>query len=602
MALHDWFRYERNFNRYRLSLLIIILRVFVVPCLFAQAALSLSLAPRVPALLKWLLIYPLSISMYWAVLNSLQTWRNNRDAARRGLQLIPKVYGRWPGGLDLMMHFAHEFENGYGTLEFRKYFEERGVTTLNFQVMFHDVIMTIDHVHIHHILATGFNYFEKGEHGRYIMEGVFGNGIFNRDGDVWKMHRAMTRPFFSRDRISDYVTIGKHTEASLRVLLDLSHRGSAVDVQDLFARFTIDAAAEFLFGAQLNSIHARLPQPGRSKLGPKGSKADSADDFGSFVQAFDEAQVRMSKRFHTDPFWRVSELYEDALKDPMAIVRGYLEPVVQRALDEHAAAKRKGVKLDQDDCTLLQYLVANTDDKTVLRDELVNILIAGRDTTAALLTFTIYILATHPDVFRQLRQEVLAICGPDMPPTYETVRDMKYLRAVLNESLRLFPPVPINQRFCGTEPAAFPSSTPGGASLYVPAQTDIIYIPLLLHRRKDLWGPDAEEFNPERWIDQERLAKFVQNPTIFVPFNAGPRICLGQQFAYNEASFFLARLLQKFSAIELAPEAAPSGAKPPREWENKPGRQGIEKCWPKAAVILFVKGGLWVRFTPVEGA
>lgn len=81
-------------------------------------------------------------------------------------------------------------------------------------------------------------------------------------------------------------------------------------------------------------------------------------------------------------------------------------------------------------------------DKTVLRDELVNILIAGRDTvsgawlnasrgltrfqTAALLTFTVYLLAMHPEVFRHLREEVLAVCGPDMPPTYETIRDMKY--------------------------------------------------------------------------------------------------------------------------------------------------------------------------------
>lgn len=98
------------------------------------------------------------------------------------------------------------------------------------------------------------------------------------------------------------------------------------------------------------------------------------------------------------------------------------------------------------------------------------------------------------------------------------------VRAVVNEALRLFPPVPINQRMCGAEPAVFPPSKPGGPSYYVPAETDIIYIPLLLHRRKDLWGDDAEEFNPQRWLDEDRVKKFVQNPMIFVPFNAGPRI------------------------------------------------------------------------------
>lgn len=69
----------------------------------------------------------------------------------------------------------------------------------------------------------------------------------------------------------------------------------------------------------------------------------------------------MTERFHLDPFWRLKELFKDGMKEPMATVRGYLEPVVQRALDDHAAAKRKGVQLDQDECTLLQYLVANTD-------------------------------------------------------------------------------------------------------------------------------------------------------------------------------------------------------------------------------------------------
>lgn len=266
------FHYERNYNRYRLSLVVIALKVFAVPCLLAQAALSLSLAPPVSSALKWLLIFPVSIIVYWTTRNTLWTLRDKRNAARLGAQPIPKVYGGWIGGLDLMVYFARGQEDNYGTLEFRKFFEERGATTLNFQIMWHDLIMTIDDGHIKHVLSTGFSHFEKGPRGRWIMEGVFGNGIFNRDGDVWKMHRSMTRPFFSRDRISDYVTIGKHTDVALRVLSKLSSRSKAVDVQDLFARFTIDAAAEFLFGTQLNSLHAPLPEPGRSKLGPKGSQ------------------------------------------------------------------------------------------------------------------------------------------------------------------------------------------------------------------------------------------------------------------------------------------------------------------------------------------
>ncbi|EJD42063.1 cytochrome P450 monooxygenase CYP63 [Auricularia subglabra TFB-10046 SS5] len=590
---------EPDFANFRLALVLLLVRIVGLPVLFAQAAIVLS-GWTPSALVKWLVVLPLSIPSYWTVRNAIKEWLTDREAAKLGAQPIPKVRGKWPGGLDNVLEFARAYETEYGTLEFRRFFEERKATTLMFNMLWQDVIFTIDDGHIKYILSSGFSHFEKGEQGRYVMEGVFGNGIFNRDGDLWKMHRAMTRPFFSRDRISDFITIGRHTDVTLGVISKLSPH-SAIDVQDLYARFTIDAAAEFLFGTQLHSLRAPLPVAGRARMGPKGSATDG-DAFGSFVQAFDDAQVRMAERFHLHPLWMAVEFFKDSTKEPMSVVRGYLAPIVQRALDDHAAAVRKGVKLDIDECTLLQYLVANTDDKTILRDEIINILIAGRDTTAALLTFTTYLLALHPDVFRQLRHEVLAVCGPDQPPTYETIRDMKYLRAVLNEALRLFPPVPINQRKCGKGSAVFPPSSAGAPAYHVPAGTDIIYIPLLMHRRTDLWGPDAETFNPERWIDPERVKQFVSNPMIFIPFNAGPRICLGQQFAYNEASFFLARLLQKFSAVELAPEAAPKGAAPPAEWKTMGGRQAIEQCWPKDAIILFAKGGLWARFTPVATA
>jgi len=91
--------------------------------------------------------------------------------------------------------------------------------------------------------------------------------------------------------------------------------------------------------------------------------------------------------------------------------------------------------------TLLSHLVKETDDKTIITDETFNILIAGRDTTAALLTFTVYMLAMHPKVMKRLREEVFEHVGTTRLPTYDDVRSMKYLRAVLNETLRLFPPV-----------------------------------------------------------------------------------------------------------------------------------------------------------------
>ncbi|KAG8924692.1 Cytochrome P450 52A3, partial [Tulasnella sp. 417] len=109
-------------------------------------------------------------------------------------------------------------------------------------------------------------------------------------------------------------------------------------------------------------------------------------------------------------------------------------------------------------------------------------------------------------------------------------------------------------------------------------------------RRKDLWGDDADEFNPERWMDPDRARRIASDPFMFLPFNGGPRICLGQQFAYNEASFVLVRLLQKFSRITLAQdEAAPASALPPASWKEAKGRKRVEKVWPKTALTLYSK-------------
>src|ERR1700761_4045421 len=110
------------------------------------------------------------------------------------------------------------------------------------------------------------------------------------------------------------------------------------------------------------------------------------------------------------------------------------------------------------------------------------------------------------------------------------------MRAVLNETLRLFPPVPANTRAASNAPVLIPTSTTsnwGNAvdmrPYYIPSLAPISYFPMLIHKRKDLWGPDADEFDPNRWLNDGtgRLEKMVKNPLMFVPFNAGPRIVRG---------------------------------------------------------------------------
>jgi len=482
-----------------------------------------------------------------------------------------------------------------------------------------DQIITIEPDYIKRVLATEFNKFEKGRRFREATQAVLGVGVFNADDDMWKFHRTMTRPFFTRERISDFELYGRHADTAISKLKSRFNEkaGPAIDFQDLVSRFTLDSATEFLFGSCVHSLSASLP------YSPRLSMPASTHPSDFFATSFTSAQNVISQRTRIGYTWPLWEMFNlgNRVKRDMSVIKGFIGPIVEDALKEREERKRAyleemmggekaragdekvdvsvdegGVKSVPEGETLLGHLVKETDDKDVIADETINILIAGRDTTAALLTFTIYMLTQHPSVCQKLREEILEIVGPNRMPNYDDVRKMKYLRAVLNETLRLFPPVPFDVRST-REATVWPSKVPGGAPLYIPSDTPVIYSAFIMHRWKPFWGPDALEFDPDRFID-ERLGKYLTpNPFIFLPFNAGPRICLGQQFAYNESSFFLIRLLQSFSSFTLATDSQPEDSVPPAEWKTRSGRAAIEKIFMKSHLTMNVKGGLWVRMT-----
>ena len=115
--------------------------------------------------------------------------------------------------------------------------------------------------------------------------------------------------------------------------------------------------------------------------------------------------------------------------------------------------------------------------------------------------------------------------------------------------------------------------------------------------------PDAPhpalDFDPDRFLDDRAKTYLVPNPFIFLPFNAGPRICLGQQFAYNEASAIIARIVQAFKSITLDMDSNPE-AKPPVAWATAKGRKAIEKVWVKSHMTIYAKGGVWVKMEEAD--
>ncbi|KAE9397925.1 cytochrome P450 monooxygenase CYP63 [Gymnopus androsaceus JB14] len=587
-------------SNFRLRLLLDFLRILVLP-----SAVFHLVSTRLYKIHLGLLTIPAYIGFIicWSICKSLLTRAlHHTERSRLGAKEIPCIRGAWPGNIDVLLKMLRAFKTSYIGDVYLQLFEEYQCTTLNTRILWTDHIITMDQEHIKFVLATGFEHFWRGRRQKERMERFLGKGIFNRDDEMWRMHRGNTRPFFARERISDFDIFERYTARTLNTISAVQSSGQALDVQDLFSRFALDAASEFLFGKNLDTLSATLPVAGQTKMGPKGSATD--DPWGSFASAFEMAQQVITTRSRYGYFWPIFELFGDKNAPHADAVHRYLDPLVKTALEEKERMAKAGVCSPVADKNFLQHLAESTDDPIIIRDQLLSLLLASRDTTACLLTFVTYFMAIYPEVTKKLRAEVLEHCGSAGSITYEQLRNLKYMRAVINETLRLYPPVPLNVRECRPSGCTLPPSDPTFSSnmmesdirpLHMPGSTVITILPMLTQRNPELWGSDADVFDPERWMDKERIARFVSNPAMFTPFSAGPRICLGQNYAYNEASFFLVRLLQQFDTFSLAPEVQPSGSLPPHEWKQRKGRQAEERIWPSAALTLFVKGGLWAR-------
>jgi len=239
-------------------------------------------------------------------------------------------------------------------------------------------------------------------------------------------------------------------------------------------------------------------------------------------------------------------------REGVKVIHKFADDIVEDALQRYKNADlEKHGSLKKERYVFLHELLKQTQDRYTLRSELLNVLLAGRDTTAGLLSNTWHVLARRPDIWAKLRVEIDALNGNR--PEYAQIKDMKYLRWVLNESLRLMPVVPANNR-TAVRDTVLPlgGGIDGSSPVFVPKGATVTYSPWSMHRRADFYGPDALEFKPERW---ETLRPGWE----YLPFNGGPRICIGQQFALLEASYTTIRLMQRFQRIE---------ARDDREWSE----------------------------------
>ncbi len=188
---------------------------------------------------------------------------------------------------------------------------------------------------------------------------------------------------------------------------------------------------------------------------------------------------------------------------------------------------------------------------------------SSQDTTAGTLSWVFYELARQPSVVRQLRQEIGDTLGFDRVPTYDDLKSMKYLRWVMDETLRLYPAIPINIRSALRDTSLPRGGGPDGSRpVGVPKDTPIAYFPLSMQRRPDLYPPPSDTFAPIVEFSPERWQHWTPKSWQYIPFNGGPRICVGQQFALTEMAYTIVRILQTFERIEPRSEEVKEGTMP----------------------------------------
>lgn len=436
-------------------------------------------------------------------------------------------------GIDVIRMMVRNSKKHVVLEENQKRFETHGKTYWTRGVTL-PIIATCEPENVKTILSLKFKDYSFGNR-QTAFGPLLGHGIFNADGERWANSRHMLRPNFTRDQVADIDAFERHMKLMLK---HIPRDSSTVDLQELFFRLTIDTATEFLFMHSTNSLRM------------VGQEDENNEDV-IFGKAFNYAQEDITTRLRFGIFdrFRNNQKGEEAIQ----ICHRYIERFVDDALKfrkELDEEKRTGESKD-DKYYFIQEVAKQTTDKKRIRDELINILLAGRDTTASLLSNMFFQFSKKPEIYAKLREEVASLDG--RTPTYEELRNLKYLKYCLNESLRTHPVVPGNSRFAIRDTVLPLGGGPNGQHpMLVPKGTMVGYSPYAMHRRKDLYGSDADEYKPERW---ESLRPNWE----YLPFNGGPRICLGQQYALTEASYVTVRLVQEFSNIE---------SRDPRPWQE----------------------------------
>nr|XP_043634772.1 cytochrome P450 704C1-like [Erigeron canadensis] len=410
----------------------------------------------------------------------------------------------------------------------------------------HSEVYTADPQNVEYILRTNFVNYTKGEYNTCIMKDLFGNGIFTVDGAKWRHQRKLASFEFSTKVLRDFSSIifKSNTAKLVKHISLLAAAGNAMDLQDLLMKSTLDSMFKVGFGFDLDTL----------------SGLDEASN--QFMKAFDDSNALVYWRF-MDLLWKVKRYLsigsETTLKDNIRIIDSFVYRLIHNKREQ---MKNENHNRNKEDI-LSRFLMESENDPVnmndkYLRDISLSFVIAGKDTSANTLTWFFYMLCKQPLVQEKVAQEVKKVTEADDGTSIEdfgfkltelVLDKMHYLHAAISETLRLYPAVPLDSKSAQKDdvlPDGFKIKKGDGVG----------YIPYPMGRMTYIWGDDAEEFRPERWLDVKGVFR-PESPFKFTAFQGGPRICLGKEFAYRQMKILAAYLVYffKFKLVDEGKDA-----------------------------------------------
>ncbi len=341
---------------------------------------------------------------------------------------------------------------------------------------------------------------------------VTGDGLLVSDPPEWRHNRRLMQPAFHHRTLPGVAAHSVSAAGRASADWEGTPDGTVVDVDAAMMRLTLEVVGSALFSTDLSEDATRL--------------------VSAVLAALDAVVVRARSPWL--PPLRVPTPGNRRLRRAL------------RTLDEavQAMVERRRARGGPADDVLAMLLSSGLPDDAV-RNETVTLVVAGHETVASALTWTWHLLATHPGAQGRLHAELGSVLG-GRPPQWSDLPALTWTRAVIDESLRLYPPAWVVSR------RALERDRLAGYDL--PAGALVIMSPYVLHRHEQAW-PEADRFDPGRWLG---TAPARAERQAYIPFGAGPRLCIGRDFALVETTLVLAALAQRFSfdpAQEPCPEA-----------------------------------------------